>query len=87
VRTGAVSDRDACFPPVGEVCTGILRHAGALDRAICPQSEDTAGSGKEFPAGNMRVTATARDDDTRRADIGNVLGIDITSGDTGRAQV
>jgi hypothetical protein len=43
--------------------------------------------GKEFPAGNMRVTATAQDDDTRMADIGKVLGIDIPSGDTGRAQV
>jgi hypothetical protein len=35
----------------------------------------------------MRVTATAQGDDTRMADIGNLLGIDIPSGETGHAQV
>jgi len=34
----------------------------------------------------MRVTATAQDDDTRMADIDKVLGIDILSWDSGRAQ-
>ena len=65
----------------------ILRHAGALDRAIARKARTLLGLGKEFPAGNMRVTATAQDDDTRMAGIGKILGIDIPSGDTGRAQV
>jgi hypothetical protein len=65
----------------------ILRHAGALDWAIARKARILLGLEKEFPAGNMRVTATAQDDDTRMVDIGNVLGIDIPSGETGRAQV
>jgi hypothetical protein len=87
VRATASSERDACLPPVGEVCTGILRHAGAPDRAIARKARTLPGLRKEFPAGNMRVTASAQDDGTRMADIGKVLGIDIPSGDTGRAQV
>ena len=83
----ATSEPGPSLPPVGEVCTGVLRHEGALDGAIVPQSEDTAGLGKEFPAGNVRVTAAAQDDDARMADISKVLGIDIPSGDTDRAQV
>jgi len=60
---------------------------GRAQPGCCPQGEDTAGPGKDFPAGNMRVTATAQDDDTRMADIGKLTGIDIPSGETGRAQV
>jgi len=87
VRTGAVSERDACLPPVGEVCTGILRHAGALDRAIAREARILPDLGKEFPAGNTRATASAQDEDTRMAHIGKVLGFDIPSRDTGRAQM
>jgi len=43
--------------------------------------------GKESSAGNMRITATARDDGTPMAGIGKVPGIDILSGETGHAQV
>jgi hypothetical protein len=45
------------------------------------------GLGKELPAGNMGVTASAQDDDTRMVDMGKVPGIDIPSGETGRAQM
>jgi hypothetical protein len=64
-----------------------LRHAGALDWAIGRKVKMLLSLRKEFPAGNMRVTASAQDDDARMADIGKVLGMDIPSGDTGRAQV
>jgi len=65
----------------------ILRPAGALDGAIARKARILLRLLKEFPTGNMRVTASAQDDDTRMADISKVLGIDIPSGDTGRAQV
>ena len=65
----------------------ILRHEGALDQAIARKARILLALGKEFPAGNMRVAASAQDDDTRMADIGKALGIDIPSGDTGHAQV
>jgi hypothetical protein len=57
-----------------------LRHARALDRAIARKARILLRLGKEFPVGNMRVTATAQDDDARMADIGKVLEIDIPSG-------
>jgi hypothetical protein len=62
-----------------------LRHAGALDRALARKARILPGLGKEFPAGDMRVAATAQDDDTRMGDMGKVLGMDIPSGETGRA--
>jgi hypothetical protein len=37
--------------------------------------------------GLLRVTATPQDDGARMVDIGKVLGIDIPSGGSGRAQV
>ena len=65
----------------------ILRHAGALDRAMARKARILLGLGKEFPAGNMGVAATAQDDDTQMVDMGKVPGIDIPSGETGRAQM
>jgi hypothetical protein len=64
----------------------ILRHAGALGRAIGRKAGIVLRPGKEFPGGNLRVTATAQDDDARMADISKVLRIDIPSGNTRRAQ-
>jgi len=87
VKAIATSERDACLPHVGEVCTGVLRHEGALDWAIGRKVKMLLSLRKEFPAGNIWVTATAQDDDTRMADMGKVLGIDIPSGEIGRAQV
>jgi hypothetical protein len=87
VKAIATSERDACLPPVGVVRTGILRHAGAVDRAMARKGRILPGLGKELPAGNMGVTASAQDDDTRMVDMGKVPGIDIPSGETGRAQM
>ena len=72
---------------MGEVCTGVLRHQGALDQAIARKARIPPSLGKEFPAGNMWVAASTQDDDTRMVDMGKVPGIDIPSGETGRAQV
>ena len=87
MRATATSERDPCLPPVGEVCTGILRHADALGRAMAGKARTLPGRGKEFPAGNMWITATIKDDDTRMADIGKVPRTDISSGETDRARM
>jgi hypothetical protein len=39
----------------------ILRHESALDRAMARKARMLPSLGKEFPAGKMRVTATAQD--------------------------
>jgi hypothetical protein len=62
----------------------ILRHEGTLDWAIGRKVKMLLSLRKEFPAGNIWVTATPQDDDTRIADIDKIPGIDIPSGETGR---
>ena len=86
MKATATSERDPCLPPVGEVRTGILRHAGALDLAIARKASILLRLRKGFSAGNMWVTATAQDDDTGMAAC-KVTGIDIRSGGTGHSQV
>ena len=86
MRATASSKWDPSPPPLGEVRTGILRHAGVLDLAIARKASILLGLRREFPAGEMRVTATAQDDNTGDGDIGKVPGIDIRSGETGHAQ-
>jgi hypothetical protein len=65
----------------------ILRHESALDGAIQCKVKVVLSLRKEFPTGNVWVTATAQDDDTWMADIGKVLGIDNLSCDSGYEQV
>jgi hypothetical protein len=42
--------------------------------------------GREFLSGNVRVTATPKNDNARMVDIGKVLEIDIPSGENGHVQ-
>jgi hypothetical protein len=57
-----------------------------LDRATVRETTKLLRPRKEFPTGNMRVTATLPDDYVRTSDIDKVLEIDILPEDTVRAQ-
>jgi hypothetical protein len=66
----------------------VLRHESALDEAIECKVRMLVGLGEEeFPTGNELAIATDRDDNTDMVDNGKILGIDISSGETGGAQV
>jgi hypothetical protein len=65
----------------------MIRHReSALDGAIECKVRILLSLGREFLSGNVRVTATPKNDNARMVDIGKVLEIDIPSGENGQVQ-
>lgn len=86
MRVGAIPERDAYPTPRAEIGRMTRRRESAFDGAIECKVRTRLNLGREFLSGNVRVTATPKNDNVHMVDIGKVLEIDVPSGKSGHVQ-